>query len=587
MIEERLARAAAKLAALRADRDVPPFGPPLTEDRVAAFERRNGIRLPDAYRRFVTAIGNGGPGPYRGLLVLDPDQHDPQLAGAFPFGPDDLPSLWSNEATTWAYWDMYGGTVPLASQHDIEWEYHETAEPESRLVLSGPGRGRVVTVDASRDRFPPIYHPAPDFLAWYEEWLDAPSSRVHRHGSDFDRRGVRLDDLGDADSDEAVRSAHVVAARMGNRVTEQAPPDVCEALVRAALDAPSARVRAAAAWALGQVRRDVGRYALPLLRGRDPRVRRIAVGHVAASAEVDRATAETSLRGLRADPEPGVRAAAASALRDVAVLRTLLARPDSPARLAALARVPALVHGAADDRDVLVRAVRPLLRDPDPDVRAAAVTALGAARDHVPWARPMLHAALTDPAVPVRRAAAHRLLRSGERSARRLQAAPVLLADPDPVIRYETLRGLGRDGRVRDWGADARALLTDPDPLVRAEALAALLEAGAPPPEDAWAPLLADPCGPARHRALGATLRAAYHGGPPPGGPVHEALHRTLDAPDRELRSTAAFALRRTCAARCRPALAAALAREDDRVVRYSLGEILGAISPDGTPAGP
>ncbi|QFG20369.1 HEAT repeat domain-containing protein [Actinomadura sp. WMMB 499] len=580
MIDERTARPAAKLAELGAE-----LGPPLPENRVAAFEERNGIRLPDAYRRFVTTVGNGGAGPYRGLLALDPDLRDPQLAGTFRYGPDDLPGMWSWETTEWAYWDMYCGTVPLARQHDIEWEYHETAEPESRLVLSGPGRGRVVMVDASGDWFPPIHHPAPDFLAWYEEWLDDPRSRVHRYGSDFDRPGARLHDLRAADPDEAVWAAHRMAATMGNRVTEQAPPNFCEGLAGAALDAPSARVRGAAAWALGRVRRDVGRYALPLLRGRDPRVRRIAIRQVAASAEVDRADAEASIRGLLADADPDVRAAAASALRDVAVLRALLTGPDRRARRAALGEVPVLLHRLPDGRDVLVRAARPLLRDPHPDVRAAAVTAIGAAREHVPWAGPMLHAALTDPSAPVRRAAAGRLLRSGDPSA--LQAAPVLLADPDPVIRHETLYRLGRDGPVRDRAAGVRALLADPDPQVRAAALHALLEAGAPPPEDEWAPLLTDPCGPVRHRALRSTLRAVRHGGPGPGGPVHEALHRTLAAPDRELRSTTSFALERTCTAECRPVLAAALAAEDDRVIRHTLGKILDAISRDGTPAGP
>ncbi|WP_262402711.1 HEAT repeat domain-containing protein, partial [Actinomadura sp. CNU-125] len=99
-------------------------------------------------------------------------------------------------------------------------------------------------------------------------------------------------------------------------------------------------------------------------------------------------------------------------------------------------------------------AARPLLRDPDPDVRAAAVTGLGREHKDVPWIEPMLHAALTDPAVQVRRAAAHRLLRFAGRPAR-LQAAPVLLADPDHVVRYETLYWLGR-GTARALAAPAR-----------------------------------------------------------------------------------------------------------------------------------
>ncbi|OLT24928.1 hypothetical protein BJF79_44645 [Actinomadura sp. CNU-125] len=267
MIEERLARVTAKLETLRADGRLPAFGPPPREERVAAFEELNGIRLPDGYRRFVTTIGNGGPGPYQGLRALDLGRCDTRLAGEFPYGPGDLPGTWTQEATEWTYWSPYRGSIPLARQHDIEWEYHETAEPESRLVLSGPGRGRVVLVDASRDWFPPIYHPAPDFLAWYEEWLDDPSARRYRSGSDFDRQDRLFpNERDDSDQDEVLWATHAFAATTGNRRTEQALPRSCEALAEMALDAPSARVRAAAAWALPRVRGDVGRYALPLLR---------------------------------------------------------------------------------------------------------------------------------------------------------------------------------------------------------------------------------------------------------------------------------------------------------------------------------
>ncbi|KAB2352603.1 SMI1/KNR4 family protein [Actinomadura rudentiformis] len=208
IIEGRLSRVAAKIEAvgLRLNDPVPPSA-------VVAFEERNGIRLPDDYRAFITTLGNGGPGPYKGLEPLDTGVTSHQFAGEFPYHPENLSEPF--EATYWSYWNDFCGTLMLNRQERIEWDYHEDAEPRTLLVVSGPGRGRMVMVDWEREYFGPIYHPAPDFLAWYEEWLDHPAeSRVRRRREcDFDRPGWGSRTVRDhPDVEEAVWAARMIRA---------------------------------------------------------------------------------------------------------------------------------------------------------------------------------------------------------------------------------------------------------------------------------------------------------------------------------------------------------------------------------------
>src|SRR6516165_6463110 len=77
-IVQRLAEAAQR------DRNRKVFGalghhyklnPTLAVSVIGAFEKLKGLSLPEDYRRFLTEIGNGGAGPYYGVL---------------PFGKDDV-----------------------------------------------------------------------------------------------------------------------------------------------------------------------------------------------------------------------------------------------------------------------------------------------------------------------------------------------------------------------------------------------------------------------------------------------------------------------------------------------------------------
>jgi hypothetical protein len=78
--EPRLERLVQGLARLRVlDPDLQQLGaleheyklhPPLSEQALAAFEQEHRLTLPNEYRRFLAQVGNGGAGPYYGLVPL-------------------------------------------------------------------------------------------------------------------------------------------------------------------------------------------------------------------------------------------------------------------------------------------------------------------------------------------------------------------------------------------------------------------------------------------------------------------------------------------------------------------------------------
>jgi hypothetical protein len=151
-------------------------GPPLTEAEVVAFEQRHHIRLPEAYRRFLTEVANGGAGPGHRIYPLG--YHAERLHGldvAFPFEstPDrDDPSwrdtLWAfeyppeAEDLTWGSVAPFLGTLPVSESG---------CSGAAVLVVTGGARGRVVRVDHDLNG-PPTFYPDASFLDWYEGWLD-------------------------------------------------------------------------------------------------------------------------------------------------------------------------------------------------------------------------------------------------------------------------------------------------------------------------------------------------------------------------------------------------------------------------------
>ncbi len=218
MLDARLSRIASGLAALRSqDPDHKLFGakthryelhPRLPEAKVAAFEAKHGVVLPDDYRAFVTRLGNGGAGPYYGVFRLGEmdDNFGMQrwkeggfvgsLREPFPYVEardfsQDRPDLLSDDeadALEEEYQRPLNGAFPLC---------HEGCALRDWLIVTGPERGNLwhdAVVDhqgykpwgegrAAEEKggvvFPVKEGAAPreprarlGFLDWYEAWLE-------------------------------------------------------------------------------------------------------------------------------------------------------------------------------------------------------------------------------------------------------------------------------------------------------------------------------------------------------------------------------------------------------------------------------
>ena len=176
------------------------------------------------------------------------------------------------------------------------------------------------------------------------------------------------------------------------------------------------------------------------------------------------------------DPHPEVRAAALQALR-------VLTGPNA---------LPALLTALQDDADAVVRwqaaaelevlrlpearpALESALDDADPLVRATAVEALRGLGDRA--AVPAVAKRLQDSDIVVRRSAADALGRLGDRV-----AAPALgraLRDPDPEVRRRAAKSL-LTLKAPEASEPLAQALRDRDPTVRATAVQALHEFGTP-----------------------------------------------------------------------------------------------------------
>jgi hypothetical protein len=393
-VSERRNRTLAKLARAAADpklRD--SFGasshryrlrPPRPERDVEVLEASHGIRLPESYRRFVLEIGDGGAGPGYGLRPLPrADSTSDRLSTPSPF----VPGEWYGDD----WWDDFSDRddEPDPLQGTLTVVSHGCAG-FTQLVVTGPGRGRLVNVDLDGEPAPYVLEDA-DFHTWYERWLDELLA------------GCSVTDFG-----------------------RKLPGDE-DTLLAVLTEDPSPRRRASAAYSLGCLPRlDVVtmRACRAAATDLDPAVRTAVLTVVRATA---RNAAEDAVRAeaIRALAAFGTPEATARARRQ-------LADPDPEI-------VQESMRALAITGDLTVTDLTPMLTRPDPDTRATAVDHLARASGDVAG---LLEPMLDDEDPRVRSQAVRTAERRDDRTLFRalrkrkaIETDEIVLADLDRVVR--------------------------------------------------------------------------------------------------------------------------------------------------------
>ncbi|MDO4259382.1 MAG: SMI1/KNR4 family protein [Actinomycetaceae bacterium] len=172
------------------------LGDPISLDKVRAFETEHDIRLPDEYLLFLTRIGHAGGnkgkhwlkglagGPRYGIYQLGSEDQSAAVEDLLSLKevatvgmlsdeqwrqtvdlPNEVMDELGDEEYDALYKRMHCGILPVAYGGCTDF---------TGLIMSGPLRGAIIESNSNYDvwRTSPPMVVAPDFLSWYEGWLD-------------------------------------------------------------------------------------------------------------------------------------------------------------------------------------------------------------------------------------------------------------------------------------------------------------------------------------------------------------------------------------------------------------------------------
>ena len=159
--------------------DFPPkWGKPLKENAVAAYEKANGIQLPEDYRQFITTVAGSGTQPFYGLYSLfeGSKKEEVNVSKKFPYTvrkPCNLEEMQELSAEEYdaAFEEADAGYVFLC---------HEGCGMYSVLIVNTEDKetyGTVWYYDLANDAgIYPLIHPdskkTMSFLDWLEYYVD-------------------------------------------------------------------------------------------------------------------------------------------------------------------------------------------------------------------------------------------------------------------------------------------------------------------------------------------------------------------------------------------------------------------------------
>ena len=254
-IKERLGRVKEKLKKVRLLFEAEPekslsvlgvkkhrflLAPPLAEVEAETFEKTHQISLPEDYRSFLLTLGATGAGPYYGLLPLSKwndvsfdDPHEALLQSDCKLVPN-MSKDWQCTLLKQGL-EPYGGALPIVEQGCTYY---------SLLVLNGPYHGKVVNIDLNGS--PPFFVDNPDFLSWYERWLDEWLNGVEIFWFGFTPTGDEEELCLLLQGEKAVAAALALnrLPRLGSKTVS---------LLEHSLASPAADVRAAAVKTIGHL----------------------------------------------------------------------------------------------------------------------------------------------------------------------------------------------------------------------------------------------------------------------------------------------------------------------------------------------
>ncbi len=130
------------------------FSPPVTLDRILAYEEQIGVELPIELRTFYLEVGDGGVGPDSGILPLD---------DIIPYRPEqewkgcDHPD-YNDDVDDFAYETFLTGLISIMDRF-----YHH----ESCIVTRGEAPGQLIAVSGNF-----IFIEADSLIEEYNSWLD-------------------------------------------------------------------------------------------------------------------------------------------------------------------------------------------------------------------------------------------------------------------------------------------------------------------------------------------------------------------------------------------------------------------------------